>query len=106
MEKEINKNYNNFVLNQFENYIRQVLVESELPIGVIYLVLDKITKEIKDLYDQTVQQEFLLYKQNQEENNKEKQSQNEGEHIIQGDVIEIKPDNIVINDLKINDGQE
>ena len=94
MEQNNNKIYNNFALKQLEIYIRQTLIEAEIPVGVAYLILDKLTREMKDLYDEAFQQELILYKQDQKKINEKNQQKNE--QIIQG-IIEQNSNNDNLN---------
>lgn len=48
---------NNYKIYNFENILKQIIIDSGLPPSVIYYILDKMTIEIRDLYFQCVQKE-------------------------------------------------
>ena len=56
----------------FKANIANVISTSQLPVGIIYYVFKDILTEIKDLYNETVQQETQeLQKQIEQENKEE-----------------------------------
>lgn len=56
----------------FENHLRQMIAESNLPINTVYYILNNITYNIKELYDQQINAE---YKEYMEAKNKEESSE-------------------------------
>ena len=48
---------NNYKIYNFENTLKQIIIDSELPPSVVYYILDKVTAEMRDLYFQCVQKE-------------------------------------------------
>ena len=48
---------NNYKIYNFENTLKQIIIDSGLPPSVIYYILDKMTIEMRDLYFQCVQKE-------------------------------------------------
>lgn len=53
----------NLKIFEFENNLKQIIVNSELTPGTAYHILNKITNEIYDVYMQSVQQEIKQQEQ-------------------------------------------
>ena len=58
--------FNNLFLFNTVNQIKQTIEQAQLPIGTVYYMLQSLTNEIGNLYNQTIQQEMNVYLQNQE----------------------------------------
>ena len=48
----------NYRVYELENRLRQLIIDSGLPPGIIYFVMDKITNELYNLYIQSVNKEI------------------------------------------------
>lgn len=53
----------NYQLNNLELQIIQLLQQSQMPIGIYYLLMSKITKDLEQIYNQQVQIETLEQQQ-------------------------------------------
>jgi hypothetical protein len=58
-----------FIIQEVEQKIKQVINESQLNIGVIYLIIKNLYNEIENLYFQYLQQNQLNYQKQEEEEN-------------------------------------
>ena len=56
----------NLQLYQLTNDIRNLIVQNQLPVGMIYYMLQHLTIEIEQLYNQSIEQELKIFQQNNE----------------------------------------
>ena len=54
----------NLQLYQLTDEIRNLIIQKQLPIGMIYYMLQSLTAEIEQLYNQSIQQELELFQKN------------------------------------------
>lgn len=53
----------NFKIYQFENNLKQYIINSELPPGILYFILKQTTDEIYNLYVQSAEREYQQQQQ-------------------------------------------
>lgn len=58
--------YPNLELYQLSQQIRELIVQKQLPTGTVFYLLQSLTREIEQLYNQTIENEIQLYNKNQE----------------------------------------
>lgn len=66
--------YNNFLLNQLELQIKQIILEYNLPVGTVCLLLKDIAHEVEYLYQQQIQREQIQYLEEHKNDNQENDS--------------------------------
>lgn len=71
-ENQLNIGTNLKILT-FENSLKQIISECELPVSIIYYILNNTTLNIKELYNQQVNIEYNEYIKTKDKN-KEKSS--------------------------------
>ena len=57
--------YPNLELYQLSQQIRELIVQKQLPIGTVFYLLQSLTREIEQLYNQTIENEIKIYNKNQ-----------------------------------------
>ena len=75
-----NKEYiigTNLQIKNFESQLRQLVGNSDLPIGIVYYILNNLKADIEALYNQQINYEYNQFKEQQEKETKEEDTAQE-----------------------------
>lgn len=78
----------NYQLNELEEKILQLLQEFNVPVGIYYLLLSKITQDLKQLYDQQISLEKYEIQNQQFSVNQTDSNDTTNELISENSIIE------------------